>query len=493
MDSCIYERNEIFSWKLIDEDNQYDRVLRSEWKRASEKHLLFCKECGENVYLRAGVIREPHFYHARGSQCPNSTLESFESMRGKRLLVNMAERSFLNVGIRTKRQLPNGNYCTVFIEHKNGIVLDFHYNCLQNINYDERSQYYIDKNISFLHVFSGYYDGKARNVGATQKDTVQSIQGYCVFLNMCKNNNNLRIYYQMKEKHPKTRQYEIFEFEDHIGLFVLNDNGEFCYTANGLIPIKKMIEDFYTEKMNIYRSIRERMEKERLEQERQINEAAIIQKQKEEKEKQEAEQNRIKLEKEMQQMREEFEKRQEQRKKEEEQERQEREAKIRKYYKEQLATKLIRTNIDFQEQSEFTVYLKILDEKWILPLLLTRDWKTCSKKEDIRLSYIKKIEFWLFFADDNMKKILLNTAEKRINTLRFIDEWNKESYLKDFIIINRCNSCKDYSEFICINKVISYGDIFCKKLHACFMEGTGNTCTGVKKTCDYCKYKETQF
>ena len=50
--------------------------------------------------------------------------------------------------------------------------MDFRYFKLQNINYNERSRYYIDSNIPFLHVLSGCFNNKTRSARITYKHTI---------------------------------------------------------------------------------------------------------------------------------------------------------------------------------------------------------------------------------------------------------------------------------------------------------------------------------
>ncbi len=462
--------------------------------------MLHCKECEEIVFLRAGNIRDPHFAHAKGSNCPSSTIESFESMKGKRLLVNLAKRSISDAEIKTKQILPSGYYCAVLIHGEKDIVLDFHYNCLQNINYDERSKYYIDNSIAFLHVFSGNYEGKVRYIGMAERDTIQSLQGYCVFLNMYPEENKIRIYYQMFEKHPRSGKYEVFDYEDRIDHFIINIDGELCYNNK---TVKNIIEEFRSIKVQDYEKIKKDIEWEKAEEEERKQKAIELRRQLEEKEKEEAqkrleeiEKRKLEFEQNMKRMREEDEERQlqwelneEKRREEAEQHKKEIDAENKKFYDERLSINLIREDLSLYKKSDYSIKLKVINEVWVFPYLFTISNNVCPIKADIRFNYIKSFEFWLYFANEDQKKRLIESAERRINNFRHRDEWIRDDYLKDFIIMKKCNNCIDHNEFLCIHKIISYGDLWCDSLHACFVSGI-KVCTRVNRTCEYCKYSE---
>ena len=42
MDTCLYNNQEIFGWKLMGKDNQYYKDLLRNWRRASERKELYC-------------------------------------------------------------------------------------------------------------------------------------------------------------------------------------------------------------------------------------------------------------------------------------------------------------------------------------------------------------------------------------------------------------------------------------------------------------------
>lgn len=55
--------------QLKKEDGNYNQDLRLSMKKESQGHAFYCPECGENLILCAGNIREPYFRHYDGSEC----------------------------------------------------------------------------------------------------------------------------------------------------------------------------------------------------------------------------------------------------------------------------------------------------------------------------------------------------------------------------------------------------------------------------------------
>lgn len=52
---------------LIALDENRERIIA---RKADKKCRYYCQECGEEVLLRKGEIRRPHFSHHKGSDCP---------------------------------------------------------------------------------------------------------------------------------------------------------------------------------------------------------------------------------------------------------------------------------------------------------------------------------------------------------------------------------------------------------------------------------------
>lgn len=59
-------------------DGNYNQELRLYMKKESQGHAFYCPECGENLILCAGNIREPYFRHYDGSECVLAEKESAE-------------------------------------------------------------------------------------------------------------------------------------------------------------------------------------------------------------------------------------------------------------------------------------------------------------------------------------------------------------------------------------------------------------------------------
>ena len=500
MHTCLFNGKEIYSWKLKDEDNQYDKELLSLWSRASERKELYCLDCGERVILKAKKIREPHFAHLAASHCPAaSTRETQESLRGKRLLIKMVERCFTGRDIETKLKMPDGKYCTVFVKPPYGIAIDFHYAELQNINYDERSQYYINNYIPFLHVFSGNFDGKIKTVGIAQKDTIQKLQGFCILLNMHEEKNTISIEYEMSVKNPQYKRYDKFIMEDRMTNYLVNVDGKLFYQpANS--TIRDIIDKFIEGKLAEYKKIETEIERQRVEREvadlkaAEEAEAAIVKadaerkKREEERLRQQEEQQHLDqlareksaeerkkreeewlCQKEEQQRLEQVtrEKRAEEQKKkfveyqkEEAIRELERENQRKEYYEDMMSKHLIRipyVNADLRQDARS---MRVIEEYWTLPPLLTRKDGISEKNSNMRELYLKELSTWLYRADHIQKERLIYYASDRIEKYRFEYEWNLSECRKDFSIMKECKNCVEYDKFLCKN---SYDDGWCQQ------------------------------
>lgn len=491
MDTCLYNNQEIFSWKLVDEDNQYDKELLGNWRRASERKELFCIECSEHVFLKAGVINEPHFAHYVGSACTHNTCESQESLRGKRLLIKMAERSFPESIIETKYRMPDGNYSTLFIRTETGISVDFHFYELQNINYDERSKYYIENNIPFLHVFSGCFNNKARFVGIAHKHTIQHLQGFCVFLNMYKENNTISIEFEMSEKHPVNKNYEKYILDDHISTYRFNNEGKLFYEPLNS-TIQELIDKFIDNRLTEYSALvseEERKKADQIAKAQKAAEEARAVKEKEEAEKKTREEDfkhrleeQSRIEQIIREKRAEDEKKKQLENQREEIKREQESIKQHKeFYEGMLNKHLFRVPNRANNSSDDVYYIKPVEESWSLPPLLTREEGICNKP-NIRDTYMKELTTWLFRANQNQKDQLIQYATDRIEKLRFGDEWNIDDCRKDFMHMKGCKSCVDYNKFLCR---FSYDDGWCQFIKCVSPAGV---CIKIKKNCEYCHY-----
>lgn len=63
METCLFKNKKICSFDLTDENGKKNLELETVWRIASNKNMLFCDECKETVFLRAGETKIPHFSH----------------------------------------------------------------------------------------------------------------------------------------------------------------------------------------------------------------------------------------------------------------------------------------------------------------------------------------------------------------------------------------------------------------------------------------------
>lgn len=484
MDTCMYNGNEFYSWSLIDEDNQYDKKLLGVIKRSSERRELICIGCEEKVFLRAGGSKQPHFAHYAGSHCSYDRTESLDSRKGKALIRKMAERSFPESNIELNYRMPDNKYSTLFINEGKGISIDFHHNGIQSINYDERSRYYIDNNIPFLHVFSGYDNNQSRKVGISQSDTVQRLQGYSVFLNMYETSNKLSIRYEMDEKHPVNKYYENFFMEDYMMNYRITYEGKLFYIPKNS-TVNEIIGEFSNNKKEEYNLLKAEQERIRVKQEETDNRLAEVAKQR--REKAESEQQRIAEEMKSKEKLEIMKRSEEQKRRKE---RSIREESIRghenkrmkvEFYDMMLNIHLERMPYRGSDTLKGLYSLQAINETWLLPPLLTHTAGIYPIKDN-RAEYMKDLNTWLYKANKQQKDYLVRLVCSRIEVLRFDDEWKVEESKKDFHVMKECKNCVDYNKFFCKK---SYDDGFCKFTKCVSKTGV---CSGVRRSCDDCHH-----
>lgn len=226
MESCIHNGEEICAYELKDRAGIY-RVERVEkLKLAAAGGELFCRDCGEKVYLAAGLIKEPYFAHYDLHNCEYSAnRESEEALKGKRLLYHLLRTSFPAEEIYTRYKLKNGLYCSFYIPFAEGKPLAVEYR-LYNTGIDEfyvRDQYYREEGITPVYLL-GYRVDKNEKQLSWYQNLIQKSMGYCAFLDSIQEKVYLkRSFYNRFERKGKVtllrREYPVREL-------LLNRQGE---------------------------------------------------------------------------------------------------------------------------------------------------------------------------------------------------------------------------------------------------------------------------
>lgn len=98
----------------------YEYEILETLKKASQNHELYCEECGEEVFLRAGEIKIPHFAHKSLSKnCyfnDKRFKESEEHKKGKLALYTFLKQKFNNCLVEVDYHLSNNRRTNVYVE-----------------------------------------------------------------------------------------------------------------------------------------------------------------------------------------------------------------------------------------------------------------------------------------------------------------------------------------------------------------------------------------
>ena len=99
--------------KLKHNDGSYDEALRLHMRKESQNRCFFCPECGENLILNAGNIREPYFRHYDGSECVMADMKEYtHSFYVREQLYSLAKRSFPKATITKYAKVKKTAYRT---------------------------------------------------------------------------------------------------------------------------------------------------------------------------------------------------------------------------------------------------------------------------------------------------------------------------------------------------------------------------------------------
>ncbi|MBB2182540.1 hypothetical protein H0486_06600 [Lachnospiraceae bacterium MD1] len=194
MENCVYQGDVICTFDLKDENGIYYEDMVLDWKQAASNRLLTCMECGANVYLAAGPIKEPYFSHYDVMECNyGSGHETEEHKKGKRLLYHMLKRSFPDAQVWARFRMDNGMYSTLYCEASGGIKLAVDYR-LQNNSLDKfqmRESFYQSKQIVPIYVLGIRMEKDIAQIDWYQH-LLQSAMGYLVFLDVEKEQLTLK-------------------------------------------------------------------------------------------------------------------------------------------------------------------------------------------------------------------------------------------------------------------------------------------------------------
>ncbi len=184
MENCLYQGKTICTFDLKDDKGYYYENIVLDWKQAAADRLLICSECGAQVYLAAGPIKEPYFSHYDLEDCDYGIgHETEELKRGKRLLYQLLNRSFPESDIQARFRMENGLYSTLYciLEDGRSFAVDYR---LQNNSlekFSERDTFYQANKVKPIYVMSTKQEKNTKQIDWYQ-NLLQNSMGYLIFL-----------------------------------------------------------------------------------------------------------------------------------------------------------------------------------------------------------------------------------------------------------------------------------------------------------------------
>lgn len=250
MENCLYQGKTICTFDLKDNSGYYYEDLVLDWKQAAADRMLTCTECGANVYLAAGSIKEPYFAHYDLEDCDyGSGHESEELKKGKRLLYQLLRISFPQADIQARFRMENGLYSTLYciLEEGRSFAVDYR---LQNNSlekFKERDSFYQINKVKPIYVMSKKQQKDTKQIDWYQS-LLQSSMGYLIFLDPDKERITLKRSFSYRLGNSRKFTYCIQTYQvkdltiDEEGQMVGDFTKECCEIENQIIEEKKQYQ-----------------------------------------------------------------------------------------------------------------------------------------------------------------------------------------------------------------------------------------------------------
>ncbi|MGL5796853.1 MAG: competence protein CoiA family protein [Cetobacterium sp.] len=141
METCLLKKKKICSFDILNESGNKNYELETIWKIASQKNLLTCDECGEEVFFRSGNIKIPHFAHSSNSNVNYCSKRKFisteEYVNNKKNIYNLL------------KQIPE--ITNIEVDFKNNVEFMTKYTNISIKIYLKKIEDYIQNSISDLN------------------------------------------------------------------------------------------------------------------------------------------------------------------------------------------------------------------------------------------------------------------------------------------------------------------------------------------------------
>ena len=259
MENCHFHGKEICSYELKDKHGIYHQDQVIELKKAAAKGELRCVDCGQRVYLAAGLIKEPYFSHYDLENCSyGATAESEESKKGKRLLYHLLTSSFKNHNISVRHRMEEGFYSSFYVPMDTGMDLAIEYRLTQLPMklLEQRMEYYQEHKVKPIMIL-GIRQDKGMNQLNWYQEYVQKELGYCIFLNSQEETITVKRSFLCSV--GRYRQSQVFDHTYPIKELAFQQNGTFTFDFLSKCEQKeKQIMTSLEEKLRLEKEVQER-------------------------------------------------------------------------------------------------------------------------------------------------------------------------------------------------------------------------------------------
>lgn len=249
MESAYYKGKLWCAYDLKDVHGRYFEEYRLRMRKESQKNAFICPDCGEYLILCAGPIMEPFFKHHENTQCVSKSVKGGRNyLIGRRLLYQMAKKSFPHANITLNKKLSDKYHAGILIEtslenfykidnmeypnqyqlvlDEKDIILRLNLEYLSHdmliADWEEKHQFFVDNNIIDVWFLSNK---------KYKKDTIQTFE-YLISINsspilkiLCQDEE--RIILKQAIVIPEDKSTRIVHSEYGVDELILTQSGEF--------------------------------------------------------------------------------------------------------------------------------------------------------------------------------------------------------------------------------------------------------------------------
>lgn len=161
METCLFRNKQICSFELRDESGFANTSLEKEWRLAGQKGELKCEDCNDEVILKFGPIKIPHFAHkfdTKRKPCYyRSYPESEDHREAKWLIYNYLKDCYDSETIHVNYKCFSGIRCDFMIERPNNhkVVVELQRLELKTKEWERKNKIYRDNNIFLIWILFG--------------------------------------------------------------------------------------------------------------------------------------------------------------------------------------------------------------------------------------------------------------------------------------------------------------------------------------------------